>query len=681
MDRNGRAAESRQCQGTVDDVRGPVGSSGLEGVWGDYYYALAFSGPQVALSLNEHLQEITEDEEVLFGLILEHLGLSYRLVGKGFLDFDHSLSEEWRKIFARVASFKSNYDRFCTLMPQLSLLECPYYPLAYDFQGNVSLQSCDGVPLIFMEAYDCSWKDFCDVLRGRSAVFVFYDVMTLIHCLQFDELLDSFVDDKHDLCIFGHYTHIERQEFSPVMISRNPLLIENQRVLVENMSDPDRLYALGKKINFAIVAERVGRRHFLDWYSWYLYQQWHDKHKSDIDLGPKTSFYMQRYLDETEVTKKTKFSRGCYPLKVAHVMGRLCDTFAVSKRVVELLEHYDTDRFDVHLFTTECLKVITSQSFFFPFEDKSSVEAAPRLLERLGRGDITVHLGGGIQEIAEGLEDFDIVVFHDINVFNLLLGRMLSGVFRIFMEHGHLPAVRGCFDLVVVSHEEEIVNNQLLANYLDIPFVANPCGIPIEEFSSLSKILPEGSFKLTTSSLCLEGRLSEEMCDAVAEILRRCPRAYYLPIGPLVDLEKQRQRFERRGVGERVIFLGRQEHFIKDMDLYLNEFPCGSGITILEAMAAGCPIVAMYDRGGSVQGRHGGNYFGVDYTAKSYKEYVELACWLINDERVYAEWSRHALECYAQRADVGAYVRRHEQIIVEHYERFAGKFCHTISAG
>lgn len=101
------------------------------------------------------------------------------------------------------------------------------------------------------------------------------------------------------------------------------------------------------------------------------------------------------------------------------------------------------------------------------------------------------------------------------------------------------------------------------------------------------------------------------------------------------------------------------------MELYLNEFPFGSCISLFDAMAAGCPIVTMYDEEGPPQARYGGIYFGLDRSITSLKksEYVDLACSLALNKDLYKEWSEHALKQFEKHVDEKAYVKNFEKIL------------------
>ena len=180
----------------------------------------------------------------------------------------------------------------------------------------------------------------------------------------------------------------------------------------------------------------------------------------------------------------------------------------------------------------------------------------------------------------------------------------------------------------------------------------------------------EDAFLMTTVSKNLQGRMNETFATAIARILQRCQGAFYVPIGPSPPFALYPSIFENYDVDERVIFLGHLENpyaALVNMDMYLNEFPCGSGLSLLEAMAAGCPIVSMDYPYGPIQGRHGANYFSRDrcISPPSLTAYIELACSLIENRQKYKGWSHYALERYKERSNMDVYMGRHMHILRE----------------
>ena len=121
---------------------------------------------------------------------------------------------------------------------------------------------------------------------------------------------------------------------------------------------------------------------------------------------------------------------------------------------------------------------------------------------------------------------------------------------------------------------------------------------------------------------------------------------------------------------DRVCFLGELYNpvmYLHAMDIYLNEFPEGSGLSIVEALSAGCPVVTMYDLDNTYKSREAGNYFGPEYAIKSCntEDYINCACNLAQDPVMYKKWSEHAKKRYQEISDTKAYSERHMKIVLD----------------
>ena len=282
-----------------------------------------------------------------------------------------------------------------------------------------------------------------------------------------------------------------------------------------------------------------------------------------------------------------------------------------------------------------------------------------------------------MKEILREIE-IDIAVFHGPDEINSWCASSTEVPIRIFFEHGTLPNYL-YFDLAILSTQEAFEKNQNRFRQSGMESCFLPFSMDVREgwkeqpYSKEELGLPVDSFVITTISNHLDARLNKEMCQAIGEILQRCPHAVYAPIGKVCDQEKIRAFFEPYGVNERIIFLGYREHpsqIARSMNLYLNEFPFGSCLALLDAMAAGCPIVSMYDEHGPQQARYGATYLGIDYVVKTNRkeDYVDLACRLVLQPDLYQAWSKHALEQYEKRVDVQQYVRMFEQILEKYID-------------
>ncbi|WP_163834068.1 tetratricopeptide repeat protein [Spartinivicinus ruber] len=98
---------------------------------------------------------------------------------------------------------------------------------------------------------------------------------------------------------------------------------------------------------------------------------------------------------------------------------------------------------------------------------------------------------------------------------------------------------------------------------------------------------------------CLYGTIAREeklndplFLNCIAEILIANPNAGYLFTGRELD-PMIKQVFEEQGVASRCHFVGwiNSKLYCQVIDIFLDSFPCGSGYSLLESMAAAKPVV------------------------------------------------------------------------------------------
>ena len=181
---------------------------------------------------------------------------------------------------------------------------------------------------------------------------------------------------------------------------------------------------------------------------------------------------------------------------------------------------------------------------------------------------------------------------------------------------------------------------------------------------------------MTTISNYLENRMSPAFFSAIHSILRDNPHAIYAPMGPILNPEEFQKKFDAAGIGNQLMMMGaviNPSNIARCMDLYLNEFPFGSGLAILDAMASGMPIISMYNETGPEQGKYGGVYFGLDHVIKtgSLADYINLACELIQDTEKYQVWVKYTLKRYEFFSNTENFCYKFEKII-EHLVEVGG---------
>ena len=586
----------------------------------------------------------------------------------------------------------------------------PYLPLSYPCNKNIKGCASDKIPIFFMEPYRIDWGKMLRPWKGRSAVFVFYNEYILWHCLQFDEVLESIFDSQHVVLILNRYPneqlyfqdYVFEGDFEAVMIADlkyQDLLFE---LLVKRLKTPlkaywhedddtDDLYRLGKKINLEIETARLGKSRFLAIDIIRSGAEWWDKHYGKGKRNIVYDDYFGEVLDSVAKIglRKPIIKREKY--RIAHVAHRLVDRgYAPTQRIKSLLMNYDLDKYEVYLVVTE-QNVYRYWEYpcYFSLHEKTE-QRGKNIVQELQENGIKVYIDDAksdfittAKKLSKYLSDecIDLAVFHDISSVISLMMQMCDVPKRIFYVHGHVP--KHCtFDSIIMGFEEEAERYKKYFSDRGIQLVANPVSIKFQEeehvFNTKKVFGIDSSCKiLTTVSHALDIRLSNDMCFSIGKILQRCPEAYYMPIGNVQMPRRLLDIFESYGVADRVIFLGQimnPRAYLKAMDIYLNEFPVGGGLAVLEAMSMGCPVVAMYDVDGEYKSREGGNYFGPEYSVKTREGYIDLACNLIKNPAMYREWSEHALRRYHERTDLVKYAQKHMDII-------DGKINKPVSAG
>ncbi len=606
-----------------------------------------------------------------------------------------------------VASYIKSFDPFAKRPWHVF-----HYPLPITAQP---IPTAGEIPLIFLEPCQGDYTSFLHGCNEKRAVFAFEDCGIFFQTLQFPTVLDALCRPDHLIYLFDEYpnTQLRAQQwkgatneiFQSIFFAEKPILHDTSALFAtalkqclmqsphELMRDSDSanwLYAICKRFLFRAQEDRLGVSRAAALVTWTEGEAWIDSHKKhpppDLPLGPPPQDYLERRLRSIAAQRKPRPLGTHSKIKLAHITPQVVEGggHAPSRILDNLLTHYNRERFEVTLISSERL---TLRLMEYPFNatcSPHSTKRAHKLLHRVQDSGVKVYVADSdlsYELTAKGIasilhhHEIDIAVFHGPDVINAFCAQMTDVPLRVLIEHGTMPAYPG-FDMIFVSTEEalEIYQKQLKnlgAEAFALPFAEDVRMRWERRPPSREELgLPLNAFLMTTISNHLQARLGNEMRLAIAETLQRCPEAYYVPIGPVSPEEKESFQafFSRNGVADRVIFLGHRANAsqcARAMQLYLNEFPFGSCLGMLEAMAAGCPVVTMYDVNGPQQARYGGSYFGVDKAIRtgSIEDYVSLACRLIKDKAFYKDWSEHAVHQYAKHVDTQSYVATFESIL------------------
>lgn len=649
---------------------------------------------------------------------------------KEIADSCDSFPEELQSDMLNYALYAHNWTRFrlegpnyyndlnwLYLRAQRPPLCRTYFHHSYPSNLQVSITLGEGeVPVLFMDALDLDWKSILEPIQEHPAIFVFPSKYALSHCMAMDAILDSIVLPQHACLTLDAYPREQflaqgtRKMFSgmlkPISLHENTLLKENETTIIGILQeflaeDPHAdgkrqqlsnwLYRLGKAIRFGTDLKRLGRNRYLAFQEYWreseLYDYFKDAPPANVTIPHYGYDYEKEILDQTQPIGPKRSVSVEKPLRIAHILPQIIDGNHASSRILRTLcQHHDRKHFQPYIYVTEKL---VPRPMHYPVNDRmicdSSQRRAPQDIANYKAMGIPVYIDpadANFQDTAQRLakklaeDHIDVAILHGPDPVNNLLTRLSEVPYSVFIEHGVVPEQAG-YQLIILSTKEAAKELKDKYEAMGSTVIGLPFAVDIREgwddapYPKSYFGLKEEHRVLTTISNHLKERLTKDVCWAIAEILKRNPNAYYVPMGPMDDTQHVYKNFTDAGVSDRVWPIGlvpNASQVARSADLYLNEFPIGSCLGLLDAMASGCPPVSMYDATGPTASKYGGAYFDINksITNGSKEEYVELACALLNDDTMYAEWSELAKQRYEELCNPEAYVMAIESAIASH---------------
>lgn len=598
------------------------------------------------------------------------------------------------------------------LNPANFILYMPWYAFYYPVKFQETAQNLDDrIPCVFFEPLEGDYQSFLSSYINKQAVFVFETRQVFIRMLHFKGMIESILDENHFIYILEEYPtqlfeqgieYLINKSVEPIFLTSESDIQSNSQVwlrsFVEYINQPpsdlnietpiaNRLYQVCKHLIFNKKAKKYGMSRSLAFTNAESLNEWHDSHKGASDLNitaliPKIDFFAV-IVDSLQSKRSIRSVSPHSKIKLAHIVPQLVDVgHAPSKLLRSLTTYYNPDEFELFIIVTErgCIHLIEYPLSLYNAYPSSFSGAG--LIERFSEQSIPVWIASDDSsyeklsvDINQQLQEWqiDVAVYHGPDMVNVMSANQTDVPSRVLFEHGSPPSYPG-FDLAIFSSEEPFYKQEAALKKWQtdaaVLFFSVDCRQEWEEkpYSKSFLGVLEDSFIMTTISNHLSHRLSADMCKAIAEILQRCPKAYYMPMGIMKNKEHFHRIFENYGVKDRVVFLGavsNPSQYARSMEMYLNEFPFGSCLAMLDAMASGCVVVSMYDQSGPPQARYAGNFLGLDHVISSglAQDYVNLACQLINDKTLYREWSNYSKSQYDKRADTKAYVKDVEELI------------------
>lgn len=438
-------------------------------------------------------------------------------------------------------------------------------------------------------------------------------------------------------------------------------------------SNPDEQYRKNLENLYAYRAKRYGITRLPALMEYTRQKRWEDPHKGEQSYFPLSTPEWIARLSKQESSRRIRHS-DADKQTIAHIIPQVVDFTHAPTRLVDSIVSHAKDSQPVILVTDRMSLRMKDMPLLGSISASSLVRGATTIASWRQReipikvADTHLSYAETAHWCAKMLKEMhvDVAVFHGPDVINLMASVQCDTPTRVFFDHGTLPESNRGFDYAILSRPERV-------DFFEGRAAVVPFCYDARAFWE-SEVYPKSTFGLkdedllmTTVSNSLEARLSEEMCRAIAEILQMCPHAYYMPIGPIEDVTSQMMLFQKQGVADRVRFLGFRTpapQWLRTADLYLNEFPFGSGLAVLEAMAAGVPVISMYDKKGPAQARYGAQYMGVEHAATTPQGYVDLALRLLENAEQRKQWSDHALNRYEGRSNVIEYAQQIEKALV-----------------
>lgn len=667
----------------------------------------------ILFSCFESVQQMQMDEEMaeFFSLFHENALKHSQRLQNLVLIFPETLQpivKNRLKVAEALILLKENKPKFWSFfIDEEGLTKQPWHSFQYDFtlQFTNDLEPNE-LPLIFFQPH----PEVCSFLLKQITPFilVFENKTHFFQMLQFKELASLLIHPEIIFYILDEYptaqlnvqhahklkekqlkiVEFTQSSYSTTVLSTfkdaltTCLNLISEEIQKENKQS-NLLYALTKEMLNHSETLRYGKSRCIAHHIECGFFKWHDIHKESHQHWQKTDpDYFAERLQELAV-KRSINSFNHPKIRLVHIVPQIIDDgHAPTKLLKVLCKEANRDQFDLFVISTEKACYHPLSYPIVTYLSEASEKRGKKSIEWFAGHNIPVMLAqespsyeSTVEFIEKKCQELqaDIAVFHGPDELNTMIACSTSTSQRVLFEHGTLPDYL-YFDKIILSSQEardrlhkkfhlEESQTAFLDFSLDVKSEWKEHPHPKEDLG-----LPENAFIMTTISNHLDHRLSIEMCHAIGEILKRCSNAVYAPMGTVSNEMQKRVIFEEYGVNNRVIFLGNIKNpgqYVRSMQLYLNEFPFGSCIGILEALASGCPIVSMYDENGPQQGRYGGTYFGKDWVIQSgnVKEYVELAYQLISNPDMYSIWSKHALEAYEKHANLKEYVNGFESFI------------------
>lgn len=592
------------------------------------------------------------------------------------------------------------------------------YPLTYKPKEDLScsiqkeLSSIrDRVPVFFVSPYQIDWMEINSQLEEKEAIFVFQNHHQLYHCLESNSFSNLIFSPNHYILILNEHPKNQflkqdilsnvQKKFSPIccthkdsyMFHAADLIIElMERCVTKN--EPQAftdLYQLGRLTHENEMYSKLGPDRYMSISLIEKDINWHSLHKERASASILKPFSNNDFcsikLNQIKPIYSVRKKHKKKKLHVAHVVPQIIDgNHSPSLLLRSMIDLGDHDKFQFSLMSTErlCLRHKEYPTKFYTSD--TSFNRAAKTINAIEAKKQKYYIAPAMNQSLEetarqvsimmSINRVDIAFFHSFDEINMMISRMCDVPFKVGFSHSDLPEYPG-MDLLIACEKGSLINRErydswgmqstVLEYVIDVRKGWDAVRYPKSFFE-----VDDDTKLLTTISNHLESRISNDMVWAIAQILIEIPNAYYMPVGIIHNMNTFMRRFKKFGIEGRVKPLGPHENpsqLMRSMDLYLNEFPFGGCASILDAMAASCPIISMHDEKGPPQSRHAGVFYGLDKVIHSNKrkDYVKLSSKLLTEPEFYDNWAQDSQRKYDKRTSPQKYVHTIERLLLSNF--------------
>ena len=432
-----------------------------------------------------------------------------------------------------------------------------------------------------------------------------------------------------------------------------------------------------------------------------FYAGWfHDGQKLNIKFGQDISFLekvaktygniAKCYQPEYAITTASQQPRATQKLNIAHIVGNIVDdTHSPTKILKSFIKHHNYERFKVRVYSSEINCQRKRPKFLLQIVSGDSYQRGAKTLNYFKERDIPFYAapldGSYIDsalDLAESLreDEIDVALFHSsiACVIEWLVAYWRVAEVQININMG-LPMFTPGIDCVTYFAESTFKGDLKYWEKRGIKSCLMSSGVDIDEENKgeppdrLEFNIPAQGIILSTSGNHLPARMSNEFLKVISKILKGSKDTYYLIIGE-GDFSRQKEFFEKENVMDRIRFTGVRWDvpvLIKMIDIYLNEFPAGGGMSVLEAMAAKKPAVDMRYSDEHLHSA-GASLVGPDFTieGKDYEGYVRKVLKLIKDSGFRKESGRKMRKRYEELFSAERMVREFEELSLSFFPEF-----------